>query len=171
MVTINCLFIRFVCQGNQSVRARTGPVRASVSPCAVSALSHDPPIPTFDNPDPAMRERIIVRLTATPEQSAQRQACVLQAGREMGAGRSERRALNAQWDERVMTLLENGDWAGIEGISEDEIVREGGGSAHETRNWIAAFAAASGRALTVRLRWYRAIPELIAGFGVMLRVG
>ena len=127
MVTINCLFIRFVCQGNQSVRARTGPVRASVSPFAVSGLSHDPPIPTFDNPDPAMRERIIVRLTATPEQSAQRQTRVLQAGR--------------------------------------------GGSAHETRNWIAAFAAASGRALTVRLRWYRAIPELIAGFGVMLRVG
>lgn len=48
---------------------------------------------------------------------------------------------------------------------------EGGGSAHETKNWIAAFAAASGRSLTTQQRWYRAIPELIAGFGVMLRVG
>jgi len=134
-------------------------------------LSHDPPIPTLDNPDPAMRERIIVRQTATPEQRAQRQARVLQAGRDMGAGRSDRRPLNAQWDERVMSLLESGDWTGIEAISEQEIVREGGGSAHETKNWIAAFAAASGRALTTRQRWYRAIPELIAGFGVMLRVG
>ena len=82
--------------------------------------------------------------------------------------------LRTSWDTSNggrFALLENGDWAGIEGIGEDEIVREGGGSAHETKNWIAAFAAASGRALTTRQRWYRAIPELIAGFGVMLRVG
>ena len=134
-------------------------------------LSHDPPIPTLDNPDPAMRERIIVRQTATPEQRAQRQARVLQAGRDMGAGRSDRQPLNAAWDQRVMTLLENGDWAGIAAITEDEIVREGGGSAHETKSWIAAFAAASGRTLSTQQRWYRAIPDLIAGFGVMLRVG
>ncbi len=134
-------------------------------------LSHDPPIPTLDNPDPAMRERIIVRQTATPEQRALRQARVLQAGRDMGEGRSDRRPLNAVWDQRVMTLLENGDWAGIKAIGEDEIVREGGGSAHETKNWIAAFAAVSDRATTTRQRWYRAIPDLIAGFGVMLRVG
>ena len=134
-------------------------------------LSHDPPIPTLENPDPAMRERIIVRHTATPEQRAQRQARVLQAGRDMGAGRSDRRPLNAQWDQRVMTLLETGDWAGIAAIGEDEIVREGGGSAHETKNWIAAFAAVNARTMTTQQRWYRAIPELIAGFGVMLRVG
>ena len=134
-------------------------------------LSHDPPIPTLDNPDPALRERIIVRQTATPEQRAQRQARVLQAGRDMGAGRSDRRPLNAQWDQHVMTLLENGDWAGIEAIREDEIVREGGGSAHETKSWIAAFAAMGGQALTTQQRWYRAIPDLIAGFGVMFGRG
>lgn len=134
-------------------------------------LSHDPPIPTLDNPDPAMRERIIVRQTATPEQRAQRQARVLQAGRDMGEGRSDRQPLNAAWDQRVMTLLENADWAGIAAITEDEIVREGGGSAHETKSWIAAFAAADGRPLSTQQRWYRAIPDLIAGFGVMLRVG
>ena len=133
-------------------------------------LSHDPPIPTLDNPDPAMRERIIVRHTASPEQRAQRQARVLEAGRNMGQGRSDRRPLNAAWDERVMTLLETGDWAAIEAIGEDEIVREGGGSAHETKSWIAAFAAAADKTLTTRQRWYRAIPDLIAGFGVMLRV-
>ncbi len=133
-------------------------------------LSHDPPVPTLDNPDLAARERIIVRHLYTPEERATRQARVLAAGRDMAAGKSSRRALNAQWDQRVMTLLEHDDWAAIGAISEEEIVREGGTSAHETKNWIAAFASQTGVALTTRQRWYRAIPELIAGFGVMLRV-
>jgi 2,3-dihydroxyphenylpropionate 1,2-dioxygenase len=68
-----------------------------------------------------------------------------------------------------MSLLEAGDWGGIGNIGEDEIVREGGGSAHETKNWLAAFAAVDAAALTTRQRWYRAIPDLIAGFGVMFR--
>lgn len=133
-------------------------------------LSHDPPIPALEHPDPAIRERVIARHRATPEQRAARQVRVIQAGRDMAAGTSDRRPLNARWDQRVMGLLETGDWAGIESIAEEEIVREGGGSAHEIKNWIAAFAAA-GAGMTTRQRWYRAIPELIAGFGVMFRVG
>jgi 2,3-dihydroxyphenylpropionate 1,2-dioxygenase len=44
---------------------------------------------------------------------------------------------------------------------------EAGGSAHEVRTWIAAYSslAASGP-YTVRSRFYRAIPEWIAGFAV-----
>jgi 2,3-dihydroxyphenylpropionate 1,2-dioxygenase len=132
-------------------------------------LSHDPPIPTLENPDAAMRERIIVRQTPTPEQRAARQARVIQAGLDMAAGKSDRLPLNAEWDQKVMALLEAGDWGGIRAIGEAEIVREGGGSAHETKNWIAAFAAAGGAVTHTRQRWYRAIPELIAGFGVMFR--
>lgn len=132
-------------------------------------LSHDPPIPTLENPDRTMRERVIVRQRATPEQRAERQSRVIQAGRDMAAGRSGRRPLNAAWDQRVMALIEAGDWEGIGTIGEEEIVREGGGSAHETKNWFAAFAAVEAAVLTTRQRWYRAIPELIAGFGVMFR--
>jgi 2,3-dihydroxyphenylpropionate 1,2-dioxygenase len=131
-------------------------------------LSHDPPIPTLDHPDPQVRERVIVRHRASAEQRAIRQARVLQAGRDMGAGRSDRRALNPEWDAKVMSLLEAGDWASLRAISELEIVREGGGSAHESKNWMAAFAAA-GAGLKTQQRWYRAIPDLIAGFGVMFQ--
>jgi 2,3-dihydroxyphenylpropionate 1,2-dioxygenase len=131
-------------------------------------LSHDPPIPTLDHPDPQVRERVIVRHRATPEQREIRQARVLQAGKDMGAGRSDRRALNPIWDQGVMDLLETEDWAKLLDISEAEIVREGGGSAHEAKNWMAAFAAA-GSGLGTQQRWYRAIPDLIAGFGVMMR--
>ena len=131
-------------------------------------LSHDPPIPTLEHPDLLVRERVIVRHRATEEQRGIRQARVLQAGRDMGAGRSDRRALNPLWDERVMTMLEASDWVGLHSITETEILQEGGGSAHETKNWLAAFAAA-GLGLQTRHRWYRAIPDLIAGFGLMFR--
>ncbi len=132
-------------------------------------LSHDPPIPTLHHPDPAVRERIIARHVYTAEERAVRQTRVIQAGRDMAAGKSDRRPLNAEWDQRVMAMLEAGDRAGIAAIREDEIVREGGGSAHETKNWLAAFAAVDAASLTTRQRWYRAIPDLIAGFGVMFR--
>lgn len=45
---------------------------------------------------------------------------------------------------------------------------DGGNSSHEVRTWVAAFGAL--RALgpyQVTSRFYRPIPELIAGFGVM----
>ena len=44
---------------------------------------------------------------------------------------------------------------------------EGGGSAHEVRTWIAAFAslAAVGR-YTMNMRFYEPIPAWIAGFAV-----
>lgn len=136
-------------------------------------LSHDPPIPTLENPDAAVRERITVRYSATPAERAIRQSRVMEAGRAMAEGRSDRRALNPQWDQHFMDLVERQDWAAINAIPEREIVSEGGGSAHEIKNWVAAFAAGSARPadrkLETHVRWYRAIPELIAGFGVLFR--
>ena len=67
-----------------------------------------------------------------------------------------------------MGQLEAGGWACINAISEAEVLREGGSSAHNTKNWIAAFAAAA-NGLNTKQRWYRDIPELIAGFGIRFR--
>ncbi len=132
-------------------------------------LSHDPPIPTLDHPDPVVRERITVRHQASPEERSTRQARVIEAGRLMAKGKSGRRELNPQWDQRLMQMLERGDLSAVAGIDEAEIVREGGGSAHEVKAWIAAVAAASTNTLETHQNWYRAIPELIAGFGILFR--
>lgn len=132
-------------------------------------LSHDPPIPTLEHPDADVRERILVRNRATPQQRASRQERVIAAGRAMAAGTSDRRPLNPEWDQEMMDHLEGGNWAAIEALGEDDIVHQGGGSAHEVKTWIAAFASLDARRLTTRLRWYRDIPDLIAGFGVLFR--
>ncbi len=132
-------------------------------------LSHDPPVPTLDHPDAAVRERIIVRHQASPEERSARQARVIDAGRLMAEGKSGRRELNPDWDQRLMELLERGDLSAVAGMNEADIVREGGGSGHEVKAWIAAAAAASTNTISTRQNWYRAIPELIAGFGILFR--
>ena len=132
-------------------------------------LSHDPPIPTLEHPDAGVRERIVGRNRPTADQRAARQERVIAAGKAMAAGTSDRRPLNPAWDRQLMDLLEAGDWAAIKAISEDEITQQGGGSAHEVKTWIAAFASQAGESLSTRLRWYRDIPDLIAGFGVLVR--
>lgn len=132
-------------------------------------LSHDPPIPTLNHPDPGVRERITVRNRMTPDQRAIRQQHVIAAGKALAAGTSDRRKLNPEWDQMLMSWLEIGDWKSIRALREEEIVREGGGSAHEVKTWIAAFASSDAAALSTRLRWYRDIPDLIAGFGILFR--
>ena len=131
-------------------------------------LSHDPPVPTLSHPDPAVHERILVRNRPDAAARAARQARVIEAGRAMAAGTGDRQALNPVWDESVMDWLERGDWRRLEALDDATIVREGGASAHETKCWIAAFASASGSSLQRRMRWYQAIPALIAGFGILL---
>ena len=54
------------------------------------------------------------------------------------------------------------------GLSEDGIERDAGLSAHESKTWLVARAALPTQpGLACPLRYYRAIPELIAGFGAM----
>jgi 2,3-dihydroxyphenylpropionate 1,2-dioxygenase len=132
-------------------------------------LSHDPPIPALDHPDAGVRERTIVRNRPTPEQRAARQERVIAAGKAMAGGTSDRRPLNPEWDRQFLDRLAAEAWSAIEAMSDEDIVRYGGNSAHEVKTWIAAFASAEAGALKTRLRWYRDIPELIAGFGVLFR--
>jgi 2,3-dihydroxyphenylpropionate 1,2-dioxygenase len=49
---------------------------------------------------------------------------------------------------------------------------QGGGSAHEVRTWVAAHAAVSAAGgYETTWRYYRPIPEYIAGFAVTTAVG
>jgi 2,3-dihydroxyphenylpropionate 1,2-dioxygenase len=48
------------------------------------------------------------------------------------------------------------------------ITRDGGCGGHEIRSWLAANAAArAGGPCTTEVRYYRTIPEWIAGFGIL----
>ena len=86
-------------------------------------------------------------------------------------GDSPLQPLNPEWDHAFLDLVDSNRLDEVDGWSNSWIEQQAGNSAHEIRTWVAAFAAlaAQGRYETGN-RFYRAAPELIAGFAVRTAV-
>lgn len=134
-------------------------------------LSHDPPVPTLATAPPAALARIVHGQPMTPEQRQARQVAVMDAARAFAHGDSRLQPLNPDWDQAFLDLLDSNRLAEVDGWSNTQIAQEAGNSAHEIRTWVAAFAAlaAHGQYRTEQ-RFYRAAPELIAGFAIRTAV-
>lgn len=130
-------------------------------------LSHEPPVPTLGHPDLAVRERITVRREPTAAELEAKVARVKAAGMALAAGDPAIRPLNPAWDKQWMDRIEAGDLNSIVAMSEDSIEAEAGLSGHESKTWLVARAALRASPWTTSLRYYRAIPEYIAGYGLM----
>jgi 2,3-dihydroxyphenylpropionate 1,2-dioxygenase len=105
------------------------------------------------------------------EQRRARQATVIDAARSFARGDSGLQPLNPEWDRRFLDVIDGGRLAELDQWSNSFITHEGGSSAQEIRTWVAAFAAqeAAGPYRTT-VRYYRAAPELIAGFAIRTAV-
>jgi 2,3-dihydroxyphenylpropionate 1,2-dioxygenase len=135
-------------------------------------LSHEPPVPTLAHPDPAVRERITLRQEPTQAERDAKTARVQAAGMALASGSSEMRPLNPAWDCHWLDAMESGRFDDILQWTEASIDERGGMSAHESKTWLIARAALGDNALTVcKLRHYQAIPEFIAGYGVLFLEG
>jgi 2,3-dihydroxyphenylpropionate 1,2-dioxygenase len=132
-------------------------------------LSHEPPVPTLTNPDPAIRERITVRREATAEELEAKKQRVMAAGLALAAGDSSMKPLNPEWDRRWMDAIAAGglDLDALDEIDEESIARDGGFSAHESKTWLIGRAAIGSDPAECELRFYQAIPDYIAGFGAL----
>jgi len=133
-------------------------------------LSHEPPVPTLSHPDAAVRERITRRVEPTLAEREAKTQRVMAAGRALAAGDSAMKPLNPLWDRRWMDALADGGPAldALCAMDEASIERDAGLSAHESKSWLVARSALPvDRALACTLRHYQAIPEYIAGFGLM----
>jgi 2,3-dihydroxyphenylpropionate 1,2-dioxygenase len=134
-------------------------------------LSHDPPVPTLATATGPVAERIITGRPATAAERAARQEAVIAAGAGFAEGTVPLRPLNPEWDQALLDLLESGDLGRLDDWSNAWVEEQGGGSAHEVRTWVAAHAAmAAGGGYVTTSRYYRAIPEYIAGFAVTTAV-
>ena len=130
-------------------------------------LSHDPPAPVLEGAPAKVREALIAGTPPTPEQRARSEQRVLEAGRQYAAGTSTRIPLNPEWDNVVLDTIASGDLRAFDAWGNDYVQREGGNSGHEIRTWVAAFAShAAAGPYTLTHRFYRAVPEWIAGFAV-----
>jgi 2,3-dihydroxyphenylpropionate 1,2-dioxygenase len=134
-------------------------------------LSHDPPVPTLATAPPAALGRIVHGEPMSAEQRATRQSAVISAAQDFARGEGPLQPLNPDWDHALLELLDTNRVADVDGWSNTQIAAEGGNSAHEVRTWIAAYAAMGAQgAYDTTLRYYRAAPELIAGFAVRTAV-
>lgn len=131
-------------------------------------ISHEPPVPELAGATLDVAERLISDRKPTPEARALRQQRVINAARAFTAGDAPNmRALNPEWDMAFLKRLQD-DLPAVDRMSNDEITRDGGKSAHEIRTWVAAFGALSAFGkYEAHLDFYRAIPEWIAGFAAM----
>lgn len=129
-------------------------------------LSHEPPVPTLDHPDPRVRERITVRRVSTPDEAAAKTERVKAAGMALASGTSTMKPLAPAWDRAWMDALDSGDYGLVDALTEDGISGEAGLSAHESKTWLIARSALSDQAHS-NMRFYRDIPELIAGYGIL----
>lgn len=130
-------------------------------------LSHDPPVPVLEGAPPRVADALIEGHSPTPEQRAKGEARVVQAGRDYAAGSTDMIPINPAWDNQLLDVLESGDLVSLDAWTVEWMGQEGGGSGHEVRTWIAAFASlAAAGPYSFNSRFYEAIPEWIAGFAV-----
>jgi 2,3-dihydroxyphenylpropionate 1,2-dioxygenase len=131
-------------------------------------ISHEPPVPELAGAALDVAERLISGRNPTPEARALRQERVIHAAKAFTAGDAPgMRALNPEWDMAFLDRLKN-DLQSVDRMTNDEITRDGGKSAHEIRTWVAAFGALSAFGKSeAHVDFYRAIPEWIAGFAAM----
>lgn len=135
-------------------------------------LSHDPPVPTLATAPAAALDRIVRGAPMTTEQRQARQSAVIEAAREFAAGQGRLAPLNPEWDNAFLDLLDTHRLAEVDGWDNSWIAQQAGNSAHEVRTWVAAFAALAEQGdYQTGNRFYRAAPELIAGFAIRTAVG
>jgi 2,3-dihydroxyphenylpropionate 1,2-dioxygenase len=134
-------------------------------------LSHSPPVPTLATAGPAVRDRIVHGQPMTAEQRQARQAQVIEAAKSFAGGDSGLQALNPAWDHRFLDVVDSGHLADLDQWSNSFVTHEGGGSAHEIRTWIAAFAAlGTAGPYQTTVRYYKQAAALIAGFAIRTAV-
>jgi 2,3-dihydroxyphenylpropionate 1,2-dioxygenase len=130
-------------------------------------LSHDPPVPQFDTTPEPVRQRLIDGRGITADERAARENRVITAGRDFAAGTATLQPLNPDWDNHLLDILAEGDLTPIDAWTVADFVAAAGNSSHEVRTWIAAYAALSACGpYRMTSRYYRPIPEWIAGFSI-----
>lgn len=134
-------------------------------------LSHDPPVPTLATAPPAALDRIVHGVPMSTEQRQARQSAVIDAAREFASGQGRLAPLNPDWDHAFLDLLDTGRLTDVDGWDNGWIAAQAGNSAHEVRTWVAAFSALAAQGdYETSSRFYRAAPELIAGFAIRTAV-
>ncbi|WP_375170527.1 3-carboxyethylcatechol 2,3-dioxygenase [Marinobacter sp.] len=130
-------------------------------------LSHQPPVPELATANDHMKDRLLGSGRDLPQEERElRTARVIEAARKFVADQNTLHPLNPDWDQWFLKLIASGRLAEFDSVSNQEVSDMAGKSTHEVKNWVAAAAAmAAFGPYAEEARYYRPIPEWIAGFG------
>lgn len=130
-------------------------------------LSHQPPVPEYASAPEHVREGLRgAGRNLSPEGRAARTNRVINAARAFVEDQQTLHPLNPAWDNSFLDLLASNTFAQLDTVDNATVSRLAGRSTHETKTWVAAFAALSSYGpYRASDRYYREIPEWIAGFG------
>lgn len=134
---------------------------------ASGGLSHDPPLPQWSTATEEQRH-MLLHGHQDPESRAAREARVIAAGKQ-NIGAVDLIDINPTWDRQFMADCASGRPEVFDAYTADEMDADAGHSSHEVRTWVAAFSAlaqANG-SVNIDYSYYEAIPEFVAGFGLM----
>ncbi len=131
-------------------------------------LSHDPPVPRWVSATPEQRAFLLAGRHPTSEARAAREQRTISTAQAFARGEADIIDLNPEWDQAFMDACEADDLSAFDAYRAEDMAEAAGNSSHEVRCWVAACAAmrAAGP-YRVGYRYYRAIPEYIAGFGAL----
>ncbi|MGW0694583.1 3-carboxyethylcatechol 2,3-dioxygenase [Streptomyces sp. NPDC002738] len=130
-------------------------------------LSHDPPVPQLSSATVEQRALLLNGRNPSTEARARREQRVKDAAVAFARGEAASQDLNPAWDREFLDVCASGDTTAFDRYRAANMARDAGNSAHEVRTWIAAYSAlAAAGPYAVTHTYYRAIPELIAGFAV-----
>ena len=129
-------------------------------------LSHQPPVPELARVDSRMAERLLGSGRELPASERQaRQQRVISAAEGFVLDQHSLHPLNPGWDNHFLDLLQQRRYAELDGMANAELSALAGKSTHEVKTWVAAFAALGAYGTyQASDRYYRPIPEWIAGF-------
>lgn len=132
-------------------------------------LSHQPPVPELAHVDARMADRLMGSGRDLPADERQaRQQRVIQAAQRFVEDQNSLHPLNPAWDQWFLDILASGCLSEFDSLGNAELSALAGKSTHEVKTWVAAFAALSAFGpYQARERYYRPIPEWIAGFGAL----
>ncbi|WAB99755.1 3-carboxyethylcatechol 2,3-dioxygenase [Pseudomonas putida] len=132
-------------------------------------LSHQPPVPELATADAHMANRLKGGGRQLPARERElRTQRVIMAAQRFVEDQHSLHPLNPEWDQNFLDILSDGQLAQLDSVVNADLSARAGKSTHEVKTWMAAFAAlrAFGPYKT-QGRYYREIPEWIAGFGAL----
>ncbi|RYY27195.1 MAG: 3-carboxyethylcatechol 2,3-dioxygenase [Sphingomonadales bacterium] len=132
-------------------------------------LSHQPPVPEYATASEHAREGLLGGgRTLTAEARAARTDRVINAARAFVEDQTSLYPINPAWDNGFLDILAGQKLTELDTLGTEMLSMIGGRSAHEVKTWAAAFAALSTYGpYAAEHRYYREIPEWIAGFGAL----